>query len=1349
MKKSFNWFLLGLLLSSSAIAQQNVFNRSDANTGDWGSGNNPWFFQTANNNQGNPDNNNTVRNDVFIGHNNFTSMSLNGRFYIHRDFTFQGGASSVRTLDSTIGGGFSFSNSLINASTATHIFNTPLGIDGNNAEIRLDNGSGGGLTFNGSVFTNNHTIFFRHNNGNSGTISLTGTMNQGGSLVKQNGGILSISGIANFSGSIFIDQGTLRIGRNLSSNTIEIGGGVQLSTIFNAVLELTNGGTNLSKSVTVKNFGTGSGNRTINFTHPTSTNATISGTIALEKIVTIDNPNTNNGALLTGVISGAGGITKTGTGILTLTAQNTYTGLTTINAGTLQLNRTGGGTLPAGNNVTCASGGTLRVTTNQTLNNLTVPSGSTLTVDAGAILTINGTLTTDGTINNNGTIVFTGATNGVAIGTGTVEYSSASAQTVAAGTYNSLTITNAAIKTLGGNVTVGGAFTLNSSTITAIAANTLTLNGTLAGDGVLRGSASSNLTIGGTGALGTLRMDQTDRGVTDVLNNLTINRITGGTVNLGNNLLQVFGTLTLSNGDFNIGSNSIWFRGPYIAGTVDNLKTTAGSQLDFQGTGTGPFTLPAFTQIGGLAIRDNNEYRLNSSPIFSIAIFLGAGILTIGANTLTNNGDLGGNSGSIRGDTSSSIVVAGTGAAGNLVMNQTTPGTTNVLQNITMNRANQTLTLLNALRITGTVTPTAGTIASTGNLTLVSNASGTARVAAGSSSGGYITGNVTAERYIPNGNGNETSYFRKWRLLSLPVNAPSLRAAWADGRPLVTTNAGDVGYTGSGTLITGHQRTNAGDGFDWWPALNTNSQVSSSSIRFYTPSSGFGSWSSASNTPVVTNAPTLQGYMLFVRGDRTNTVIANSKNTTLRPTGTLKMGTQNVTVPVPATNKFVVLGNPFASAINFESVRNDNPTLIANQYWMWDPMLNNAGGYRLVKQVASQWRAIPSPFNDDANLPVFTPSIESGQAVLVEPSLAGSLSLFESHKIANASNSIRPFETTGSSNAGLILANLYRNESADQKQLIDGTIASFSATNTTPLTDADDVSRLSNFTSALALALSRNNTALTVEGRPLVNGSDTLFLWLTGTVAKTEYELVLRPAGDIVPGGRIVLRDLFTNSETELTPEMVTNFRFTPTSDVASTASNRFQIVLNAGSILPVNFTSISASEKQGDVTVSWKTATETGVKHYEIEHSQNGRDFGKAGLVRAINTGAATYQFVHTQPGSGAHFYRIRSEDLDGSNQTSSVVKVNIGSTQNSFSVFPTIVNQNRVSLQFNGLARGRYTLQLTDMAGRVLMSQSIDHSGGSAAQSLQLPASLAAGNYLLNLNGDNTQLTERIVKR
>jgi hypothetical protein len=104
--------------------------------------------------------------------------------------------------------------------------------------------------------------------------------------------------------------------------------------------------------------------------------------------------------------------------------------------------------------------------------------------------------------------------------------------------------------TLGNAVTINGSLTLSSGKL-IIGAYTLTLSGTVASmneTNCLVGSSTSNLTVNGTGTLGTLYFDQTTPGTTNYLNAFTLNRTSSGTMNLANNLQLA--SLTITNGEF-------------------------------------------------------------------------------------------------------------------------------------------------------------------------------------------------------------------------------------------------------------------------------------------------------------------------------------------------------------------------------------------------------------------------------------------------------------------------------------------------------------------------------------------------------------------------------------------------------------------------------------------------------------------------------------------------------------------------------------------------------------------------------------------------------------------------------
>jgi autotransporter-associated beta strand protein len=206
-----------------------------------------------------------------------------------------------------------------------------------------------------------------------------------------------------------------------------------------------------------------------------------------------------NNITVNGVIQQGGAVTKKGSGTVTYKAMNTYTGVTTVEGGTLVF-EAAGGAIPAANNVTVKNSGTLRISKDQTLNNLSAENTAAIIVDAGISLTINGTLTLSAP---NSITLGAGASLRYG-GSGALVYNTAGTITVSTTewpvtngpssvTVISGTVTLAADRTLTGNLSVHGG-TLDLSLYTL---NRVTSGGMLL---VANGAA---LKIGGTNTLPT------------------------------------------------------------------------------------------------------------------------------------------------------------------------------------------------------------------------------------------------------------------------------------------------------------------------------------------------------------------------------------------------------------------------------------------------------------------------------------------------------------------------------------------------------------------------------------------------------------------------------------------------------------------------------------------------------------------------------------------------------------------------------------------------------------------------------------------------------------------------------
>ncbi len=426
--------------------------------------------------------------------------------------------------------------------------------------------------------------------------------NAAGVLVKAGAGTMALSGNNTYTGATTVSEGTLSItgGYLSTSTTINIASGAFLTTSVNntfsgggsgqgaawtiaGTITGTSNGQTMPASVTLNN-GTMSGTFKGDFgtflsvgttiTANDATNTVNAGNIGMAAALTVNTPLAGDALTISSQLGGTsasgGALTKNGLGTLTLSGSNTYTGTTTVNAGTLLI----------GSNAPSGSVGALGNAT----------TAVSLGGASSASLLTNGAFTVARIINvasGAGTTIIGGNTAASSSFTGNITLSKAvTLQAFTGGTVNFTT----------GTWTTGD-FAVNVGT----SGNTGTIQ--------LNNSLSTN---GGISVnFGTLQLGSSDR-----LGNTTPVNVAGGTLALGTNTDTV-GAVTLTSGSitgtgtgrltgtvsaFDVRSGTISAK---LGGTVGLTKTTGGTVTISSDNSSGGYTGATLVSAGTLVIDGN------------------------------------------------------------------------------------------------------------------------------------------------------------------------------------------------------------------------------------------------------------------------------------------------------------------------------------------------------------------------------------------------------------------------------------------------------------------------------------------------------------------------------------------------------------------------------------------------------------------------------------------------------------------------------------------------------------------------------------------------------------------------
>ena len=469
--------------------------------------------------------------------NHFSNLSVLGTDYQQSNFSligssslsFSGGGTSSPTLSNTV--------SLTNSATYRYyqlVFNSTNGATdgGMNLSTGIPTSYGLGLALNainmyGAALTPSAIAFNQAVTAsgaltvNTGTLSAT-NISAGGVIGIQNSGAATVSGAisnngANAASLVKSGAGTL----TLSGSNTYTGG----TTVSAGTLQVGAGGTAGSMVGNVINNATLAFNRSDDLT-------------------------------FAGVISGTGAVSKAGANTLTLSGDNTYSGTTTVSAGTLQVGAGGTSGAIAGD---VSNNGTLVFNRSDAVTHSGVISGTGALTQSGAgTTTLTGANTyTGATTVSAGTLAIGNATGlgttagGVMVASGaTLDLQGAAVGAEAIALNGGTLATSSGTSSLAGAVTLGAASTID----VAGAASQLSLSGLVSGAHALTKTGAGKLVMsrqntfsgGFTIAAGTATEATTYNGSSGPFGSGTVTVQAGATLDLNN--YNIYAPVVLAGG---------------------------------------------------------------------------------------------------------------------------------------------------------------------------------------------------------------------------------------------------------------------------------------------------------------------------------------------------------------------------------------------------------------------------------------------------------------------------------------------------------------------------------------------------------------------------------------------------------------------------------------------------------------------------------------------------------------------------------------------------------------------------------------------------------------------------------
>ncbi|MGZ8554341.1 MAG: T9SS type A sorting domain-containing protein, partial [Chitinophagaceae bacterium] len=190
------------------------------------------------------------------------------------------------------------------------------------------------------------------------------------------------------------------------------------------------------------------------------------------------------------------------------------------------------------------------------------------------------------------------------------------------------------------------------------------------------------------------------------------------------------------------------------------------------------------------------------------------------------------------------------------------------------------------------------------------------------------------------------------------------------------------------------------------------------------------------------------------------------------------------------------------------------------------------------------------------------------------------------------------------------------------------------------------------------------------------------------------------------------------------------------------------QIYPDCAGTLPIFLHKFSVTQNGSVNLIRWTTELESNMEYFELERSTNGINFQPINRQEARNNpGTSQYSYADNNFSPGMNYYRLKIVEHGAIIRYSMIIKTVSENENNQLRIAPNPVTGN-FSLTYYSLVENKITIEINDIAGRLIHSLKEDVNKGQNVIYIQSSPDWYPGVYFISIKEENEAKQVKFLK-